>query len=172
MESLIAFDSHDHHKYCKGRHQHKEHRQYAKDERMKDQASCGRGRSSRRDDDDDMHIREQEGRRIKEIQTDTEPDKVKKEIIQKDKAAKYIMCSLHKQFTIFTNKILPPDKQQSVPGRDTGESQGPVGACTLTILKVGNSVGLWEFVSGATAQNSLRGVGAESKTLFCNKPMG
>ena len=33
---------------------------------MKDQASCGRGRSSRRDDDDDRHIREKEGRRIKD----------------------------------------------------------------------------------------------------------
>ena len=33
---------------------------------MKDQASCGRGRSSRRDDDDDRHIREQEGRKIKD----------------------------------------------------------------------------------------------------------
>ena len=44
---------------------HREHRYSAKDERMKDQASCGRGRSSRRDDDDDRHIREQEGRKIK-----------------------------------------------------------------------------------------------------------
>ena len=32
---------------------------------MKDQESCGRGRSSRMDDDDDRHIREQEGRKIK-----------------------------------------------------------------------------------------------------------
>ena len=39
------------------------------------------------------------------------------------------------------------------------------------VLKVGNSAKLWEFVSGVTTQNSLRGVGAESKTLFCNKPM-
>ena len=39
-----------------------------------------------------------------------------------------------------------------------------VGACTLTVLKVGNSAELWEFVSGVTTQNSLRGVGAESKT--------
>ena len=37
---------------------HKEHRYSAKDERMKDQASCGHGSSSRRDDDDDRHIRE------------------------------------------------------------------------------------------------------------------
>ena len=33
---------------------------------MKDQASCGRGRSSRRDDDYDRHIREQEGKKIKD----------------------------------------------------------------------------------------------------------
>ena len=33
---------------------------------MKDQASYGHGRSSRRDDDDDMHIREQEGEKIKD----------------------------------------------------------------------------------------------------------
>ena len=33
---------------------------------MKDQASCGHGRSSRGDDDDDRNIREQEGRKIKD----------------------------------------------------------------------------------------------------------
>ena len=33
---------------------------------MKDQASCNYGRSSKRDDDDDRHIREQEGRNIKD----------------------------------------------------------------------------------------------------------
>ena len=33
---------------------------------MKDQASYGRGRSSRRDGNDDRHIREQEGRKIKD----------------------------------------------------------------------------------------------------------
>ena len=32
---------------------------------MKDQVSCGRGRISRRDDDDDRNIREKEGRKIK-----------------------------------------------------------------------------------------------------------
>ena len=32
---------------------------------MKDQASCDRGRSSRREDDDNRHIREQEGKKIK-----------------------------------------------------------------------------------------------------------
>jgi len=44
---------------------HREHRYSAKNERMKDQASCGRGRNNIRDDDDDRHIREKEGRRIK-----------------------------------------------------------------------------------------------------------
>ena len=44
------------------------------------------------------------------------------EIVEKEQAAKDIMHNLNKQFTIFTNKILPPKKQQSVPGQDTGES--------------------------------------------------
>ena len=48
------------------RDSHREHRYSAKDERMKDQASCSHGRSSRMDDDDDRHIREQEGRKIKD----------------------------------------------------------------------------------------------------------
>ena len=44
------------------------------------------------------------------------------EIVEKEKATEDIMRSLNKQFTIFSNKILVPEKQQSVPGRDTGES--------------------------------------------------
>ena len=44
------------------------------------------------------------------------------EIVEKEQAADDIMHSLSKQFTIFTNMILPPEKQQSVPGRATGES--------------------------------------------------
>ena len=36
-----------------------------------------------------------------------------------------------------------------------------IGVCTLTVLKVGNSTELWEFVSGVMTQNSLRGVGVE-----------
>ena len=44
------------------------------------------------------------------------------EIVEKEKATKDIMRSLNKQFTMFANKILPPEKQQSVPGWDTGES--------------------------------------------------
>ena len=62
------------------------------------------------------------------------------EIMEKEKVAEDIMHSLNKQFTIFTNNILPPEKQQSVPGRDTGESQGPVGAWTLKVLNFGNSM--------------------------------
>ena len=42
---------------------------------------------------------------------------------------------------------------------------------TLMVLKVGNSVGLWEFVSRVTTQNSLRGVRVESESSVCNKPM-
>ena len=45
---------------------------------------------------------------LTEMQTDTEPDRVRKEIIEKEQVAK--------------DNILPPDKQLSVPGRDTGES--------------------------------------------------
>ena len=44
------------------------------------------------------------------------------EIVEKEQVAEDIMRSLNKQFTIFSNKILPPEKQQSVPGWDTGES--------------------------------------------------
>ena len=45
---------------------------------------------------------------VTEMQMDTEPDRVRKEIIKKEQVAKDI--------------ILPPDKQLSVPGWDTGES--------------------------------------------------
>ena len=44
------------------------------------------------------------------------------ELVKKEQAADDIMRGLNKQFTIFTNKILPPDKQQSVPGQDNSES--------------------------------------------------
>ena len=44
------------------------------------------------------------------------------EIVEKEQATEDIMRSLNKQFTIFSNNILPPEKQQSAPGRDTGES--------------------------------------------------
>ena len=41
---------------------------------------------------------------------------------------------------------------------------------TLRALKVGNSAGVKEFVSGVTAQNSLRGVGVESKSSIVINP--
>ena len=44
------------------------------------------------------------------------------EMVEKEQAADNIMHGLNKQFSIFTNKVLPPEKQLSVPGRDTGES--------------------------------------------------
>ena len=47
---------------------------------------------------------------------------VLQELVEKEQAADNIMHGFNKQFTTFANKILPPDKQQSVPGRDTGES--------------------------------------------------
>ena len=43
-----------------------------------------------------------------------------------------------------------------------------VGARTLTVLKFGNSGVFVEDVSGAMAQNSIRGVKVESKPSFCN----
>ena len=42
-------------------------------------------------------------------------------LVEKEQAVDDIMCDLNKQFTLFANKILPLDKQQSVPRRDTGE---------------------------------------------------
>ena len=44
------------------------------------------------------------------------------ELVEKEQAAENIMRGLNKQFTIFANRVLPPDKQLSVPGRDTSES--------------------------------------------------
>ena len=50
----------------KRRDGHREHRHSAKDEHLKDRASNGSGRSSRRNDDDDRNIREKDGRRTKD----------------------------------------------------------------------------------------------------------
>ena len=44
------------------------------------------------------------------------------ELVEKDKVADDIMHNLNSQFTIFAKKIIPPEEQQSVPGRATGES--------------------------------------------------
>ena len=46
-----------------------------------------------------------------------------------------------------------------------------VGARTLAVPNFGKSVVFVEVVSGVMTQNSLRGVGVESKSSFCNKPM-
>ena len=56
---------------------------------------------------------------LTEMQMDTN---INKEISEKDQSADDIILNLNKQFSIFANKILRPDKQQSVPGRDIGES--------------------------------------------------
>ena len=47
---------------------------------------------------------------------------VLQELVEKEQVADDIMRGLNKQFIIFSNKILPLDKQQSVPRWDTGES--------------------------------------------------
>ena len=59
---------------------------------------------------------------LTKMQTDIEFDKVQKDLVEKEQVANDIMRSLNKKVTIFANNILPPDKQQSVPGWDTGES--------------------------------------------------
>ena len=74
---------------------------------MKDQASCGLGRSSRRDDNDDRRIREQEGKKIKD---DGYRDVDGYRTRQSAKGASREGASSREQFTIFANKILPPDK--------------------------------------------------------------
>ena len=56
------------------------------------------------------------------------------ELVEKEQAADDIMRGLNKQFTLFTNKILPPDKKKSVPGWDTSESQGPNRANTVGLF--------------------------------------
>ena len=47
---------------------------------------------------------------------------VLQELVEKEKAADDIMHSLNTQFTVLAKKLRPPGNQQSVPGRDTGES--------------------------------------------------
>ena len=44
------------------------------------------------------------------------------ELVEKEQATNDVMHGLNKKFTIFASKVLLPDKQQSVPRRDTGES--------------------------------------------------
>ena len=47
---------------------------------------------------------------------------VLQELVEKEKVADDIIHSLNTQFTVLTKKLRPPGNQQSVLGRDTGES--------------------------------------------------
>ena len=42
--------------------------------------------------------------------------------MEKEQEADDIMHGLNKQFTVFANKVRPPEEQQSVSGWDTSES--------------------------------------------------
>ena len=105
---------------------HREHRHSAKDERMKDRASHGSGRSSRRDDDDDSHIREKDDRRIKDdAYRDADGYRTRqsaKGVSREGESSRRYQAQPPQAVYYFSKKILPPDKQQSVPGWDTGES--------------------------------------------------
>ena len=65
---------------------------------------------------------------------------VLQELVEKEQAADNIMHGLNKQYALLADKVHGSEEQQSVLGRDTGESQGPVGARTLTVPNFGNSV--------------------------------
>ena len=45
-----------------------------------------------------------------------------------------------KPWVNFKKKLRPLEDQQSVPGRATSESYGPIGTCTLKVFSFGNSV--------------------------------
>ena len=62
---------------------------------------------------------------------------VLQELLEKEQAADSIIHGINKQYAILADKVRLPEEPQSVPGWDTGESQGPVGARTLTVLKIG-----------------------------------
>ena len=47
---------------------------------------------------------------LTEMQMNKELDRVQNEIIEKEQATEDFMRNLNKQFTIFANKILPPEK--------------------------------------------------------------
>ena len=70
---------------------------------------------------------------------------VLQEVVDKEQAADTIMRDLNKRFTILVDKVHLSEEQQSVPGRDTNESQGPIGACTLRFFSC-NSVGFVEVL--------------------------
>ena len=81
--------------------------------------------SSSRDGVDDRFRRPNDSHdhhKYTEMKMDTEPDRVQKETIKKEQAADDSMYGFSKQCTVFASKILPLEKQQSAPGRDTGES--------------------------------------------------
>ena len=44
------------------------------------------------------------------------------ELVEKEQAADNIMRGLNKQYTLLADKVHGSEEQQSVPGRDTGES--------------------------------------------------
>ena len=47
---------------------------------------------------------------------------VLQELVEKEQAADNIMRGLNKQYTLLVDKVHGLEEQQSVPGRDTGES--------------------------------------------------
>ena len=47
---------------------------------------------------------------------------VLQELVKKEQEAENIMHGLNKQYTLLADKVRGPEEQQSVPGRDTGES--------------------------------------------------
>ena len=47
---------------------------------------------------------------------------VLQELVEKEQATNNIMHVLNKQYTLLADKVRGPEAQQSVPGRDTGES--------------------------------------------------
>ena len=47
---------------------------------------------------------------------------VLQDLVEKEQAADNIMCGLNKQYTLLTDKVCGQEEQQSVSGRDTGES--------------------------------------------------
>ena len=47
---------------------------------------------------------------------------VLQELVEKEQAADNIMRGLNKQYTLLANKVRGSKEQQSVPGRDIGES--------------------------------------------------
>ena len=53
---------------------------------------------------------------------DTDSSSVLQELVEKEKAADEILHNLTSRFQTLAQKILPPEKMKSVPGRATSES--------------------------------------------------